>query len=406
MKLNEETLIKYSFLILLLGMPFGYKISGRFAISNIMQIISFGLIILSILREKNAKFVLGSFFAVIFMIISSIYAYIRYQSSIRTAHVLFFSLIFIYFSFFTLQIRRNREGVIRSLNEDFKIAIYFFSVLYLSMAVWELGVNHKSYSGYTFDDKSHTVIFFMACSFISLKVIEGKKKWIFSILFLILSFTTTSRLVFIFLIFYSVYVYWEIVKNFKGIKGKLLGICIAALIVSSGIYVLLVNQSLFSVFSRMRSNNISAQSSTNAHFMLIMYALKLKFENLGNFVLGIAPGGFGDVLAHSNVNFSRMQLVDSGVYRAIYAGTTPVHSSHFQIFLEFSIFYFLWYCKFIIEILMTAIKEKNGYMLCFFIPLMGATMFYSTHNEIVYYCILLFCYMNARMYATNIICKN
>lgn len=395
MKISKEIIIKYSLFILLIGMPFGYKIGGRFAVSNIAQILSTALILPYVLKERNARFVFGYSFSLILMVLSSLYANAHYQSDIRIPYILFFILVFIYFSYMVLLVRRD-ERYCTLIKNCFKTVLYFYTVLFGSMAVRDILILGKGYSAYTFDDKSHTVIMFSFLAFIALKVLEGKKKWAVSLLFLLLSLTTTSRLVVIFLVFYVIYIYLEILHSFQGVKGKMFGMCVAFLVLAVGISYLVKNQNLFSVFGRLSSDNVAARNSTDAHINLIIYAVKLKFENIWNFLFGVGPGGFANALAHSSVDFSEMRFIDRGVYEAILQGTTPVHSSHFQIMLEFSIVLFLWYCRFLLEILILAIKRKNVSLICFFIPLICAATLYSTSNELLYYCLFLYCFTASR----------
>lgn len=395
MKISKETIIKYSLFILLIGMPFGYKLGGRFAVSNIAQILSTALILPYVLKERNARFVFGYSFSLILMVLSSLYANAHYHSNIRIPYILFFILVFIYFSYMVLLMRRDKRYS-TLIKGCFRTVLYFYAVLFGSMAVRDILILRKGYSAYTFDDKSHTVIMFSFLAFIALRVLEGKRKWLVSLLFLLLSLTTISRLVVIFLIFYAIYLYLEILHSFRGVKGRIFGMCVAVFVLTIGVCYLLKNQNLFSVFGRLSSDNAAARNSTDAHINLIIYAVKLKFENIWNFLFGVGPGGFANALAHSSVDFSEMRFIDRGVYEAILLGTTPVHSSHFQIMLEFSIFYFLWYCRFLLEILILAIKRKNVPLICFFIPLICAVTLYSTSNELLYYCLLLYCFAASR----------
>lgn len=393
MKATEHKLIKYSFLVLLLGMPFGYKLGGRFAISNITQIISLIMVMPMIFKERNRKYVVGYIFSVLLMCLSCAISALFYESSIRIQYIAFFWLVYIYFGFLIIKIEQKEKHIVEDIKECFKISAYLFCVFFLLMAINEFFILKKVYSGYTFDDKSHTVIFFSVYAMIALQVLKGKMRWLVSIVFFILSLTTTSRLVVVFLLFYFIYLYFMILLEFPGLTGKIIGFLVGFVICALGIYILYLNIDKFTVFARFSSNNISAGNSTKAHIMLIVYAIKLKFENIFNFVFGIGPGNFADVLKNSEVDFSKMMVTDPSVYSAIYAGTTPVHSSHFQILLEFSIFAFIKYCFFLINIFINALKLKNINILFIFIPLMAAVTMYSTHNELLYYCILFYCFI-------------
>lgn len=163
-------------------------------------------------------------------------------------------------------------------------------------------------------------------------------------------------------------------------------------IILVGIWFIVHNQKYFIVFKRLSLTDLSTSGSTMGHYYLIVYALKLKFDNIWNVIFGIGPGNFAESLSHSNIDINEIKYFDIGAYRTIVSGTIPVHSAHIQIFLEFSIFGFCRYIKFLWTISKEAWINKMWDVICIFFPLMGAVMFYSTHNELLYYIIFLYCY--------------
>lgn len=214
MIVTKKKLMYISILITLLGMPFGFKIFGRFAVSNLTQIISVLLILPLVWKEKNRKYILGLIETIFFMLLGSIFSVIKYGNHMRLSHILFFILVYIFFGYVILCLNKNEDGLINIIIEAFRISVYIFFVVFAIKAYQDIFVLKKGYTGYFFDDKSHAVIFLAFYAILSLKLIKGKKRWIFSVFYLIFSMMTISRLIAFFLLFYLIYIYQEIKREF------------------------------------------------------------------------------------------------------------------------------------------------------------------------------------------------
>ncbi len=388
-KLDNYLLLQISILSFVLFMPFGYKLAGRFAISNIGQIISFVIAMPVMFRRMKKRYLYINMFFSITILMSAFVTSFRYNISMHMGHILFFIMIGFYISYFVQEIKHGKDILVQIINDTMKIASAVFFVPYLVIGIYDILILKKVYSSYMFDDKSHAVLFFSFFAFVVLKLFKGNKKYVFSIVYFLLSLTTTSRLGVIFIPFYIMALYKNFVGRKKGITRKIVLACVIFLIILAGCYFVYQNMHYFSVFGRINTSS----GSTKSHIMLIVYAVQIKFANLSNFLIGAGPGSFSNILVASRMDLSGI-MHDTGSYYAILEGRLPVHSSHFEIFMDFSIVSFYFYVKFLIDILGKQIKNKQIIDLLYFIPFMGAEMFYSTFHEVLFFVIILYLFAN------------
>lgn len=390
MKINKQHLMKISLLIFIFSMPFGYKLFERFAISNIGQLVSFVLVLPIILSNLNKRYLNFNIIMITLMFLAAICSSMRYSISMHWGHIGFFALISLYISFYVMEIRKQGDSLIKLINDCFKISAYVFVLPYTLMGVNSIFVRRQVYSSYMFDDKSHAVIFFTFYAFATIVLFENKYKYVLSFLFFILSLTTTSRLGVIFIPFYILAFYKENVSESKSRGKKLLIATVSIGVVGLALWFVYKNSNYFSVFGRMGTS----EGSTRSHLTLIFYSIKIKFSNLVNFLFGTGPGSFSNILVASGMDLSAIQR-DGGSYRAILAGILPVHSSHFELLMDFSLIGFFIYIKFLWSIFRNQIKEKRITEVLYFIAFMGAELFYSTFHEGLFYMILLFLFANS-----------
>lgn len=396
--LTKDSLLRISFFTFVVFMPFGYKLGGRFAISNIGQILSFILIVPVIFKgiKISKQYFIYNLWNILLMFIAAVITSVRYGISLHLGHIGFFSLVCIYLSFFIMVEGRKREKIVTIINDSLQTAAELFAVPYLLYGVDYIIIRHHVYSSYMFDDKSHAVIFFMFLAFFSLKKENMKYNTIISLLYFTLSLTTTSRLGIIFIPFYAAAFYWKFIKKRVGVFEKIvLSLIALGIIVTIG-WLIYKNYQYFSVFNRMSNSS----GSTKSHLVLIKYALKIKFMNIGNFLLGTGPGMFSNVLVASNMNLTEI-MPDYSSYAVILQGYLPVHSSHVELFMDFSLPAFLCYVKFLVSIYYQQWKAGNYIDRFFFIAFIGAEIFYSTFHEILFYVVLLYLYVNSDIKKQN-----
>lgn len=385
MKVKKERLLGVSLLIFIVLMPFGYKLNGRFAISNIGQIVSFLIVVPVIIKKMEKKYLLYNISSIVLMLFGAGQAAIHYNISMHLGHIAFFTLINLYVSFFVFETKHNEIMVTKLINNAVKISGYLFVVPYSIMGIYEIIFLRKAYSSYLFDDKSHAVLFFAFYAFAILKLMDRKGKYFLSAIYFILSLTTTSRLGIIFIPFYILACYSDFQKQGKSLLKKMIYSLVIVFLVAVMIVIVYNNIRYFSVFGRLNTS----RGSTMAHIVLITYSIKIKFSNPLNFLLGTGPGSFSNILVASRMDLSGIKS-DVASYYAILLGTLPVHSSHFELLMDFSIGAFFIYVRFLFKIFKRMIKNQAKIDLLFFIAFMGAEFFYSTFHEGLFYVILLY----------------
>ena len=400
-------------LINIIGSMISYKIFGRFAISNIAQILFFFLMIpffQSMVSKKQFVFTLFFIASIIYsMAASTIY----YGYSPKIFHAIFFTLCLLYvFKIYTI---RRKPKPLHAMMSAYKLSVIIV-LLYMSLyAAYDLSQNHRMLF-YGFDDKSHAIFLGFFYSFIVFCFGQSPKHLIVSLAFFFLSLMTMSRLAVIFLPFY-LFVFLKIFyQNFTGIERKttqtklikyVLFLLVFLAFIFTGVYFIVhYSDAIFDVFKlleRVKSiDSVQKSGSTIAHLYLIELAISLKFENISNFIFGISPGGFSDAIASSSIDLSGLAIIDPQAYELIFEGLTPIHSVHASFFLEFSIVFFLCYLLFITSTFYLLIRRKHWIVLMFYFPFMASITFYSTHNELLFYNILVFI-MIAALFPHNII---
>ena len=301
------------------------------------------------------------------------------ERAIRLAHIGFFTLMGTYIGYFVN--RLEHDANLKATIE----AVYKFSIIpffiYFAYIGWHNASHRILISNFGFDDKSHAVFFCAFYAFLALKLLRGKYKFIISIIFILLSLMTISRLVVFFLPFYIVMFCWYAFKT----RNAALRLIIIVLLISTSVFVAYQSSSFFHVFRRTAGG---ASGSTREHLDLIRATLLLKFENPSNLVFGIGAGNFGGIINMTDIE-SYMNNSSSSQYSTAGAAI-PAHSTHAQILLEFSIVIVAVYFWFLWRIWAGNLRNKNFTELCFFVPLMGAVVFYSTHNEVLYWMMLLY----------------
>src|SRR5690606_4919838 len=97
-----------------------------------------------------------------------------------------------------------------------------------------------------------------------------------------------------------------------------------------------------------------------------------------NVLFGITPGGFAGTLSQSDIPLRTYRLP----YADIAEGTAPMHSTLGSIVLEFPLWIAAGFVVLIVHALLRLIRRGEHVVACFLVALMGATTFYSSHNEL------------------------
>ena len=215
-------------MITILGIPLGQKLAGRFTLSNVFQIIGFFILLPDMLRNMTKKFVAWFFFLLSSMLLSMFVLSLFYNDSslIKLPHVAFFTLMLTYVGYFVNRLECNinlRENIEYAYQLTIIPALIYISYIGIGNAM-----NGIAISNFGFDDKSHAVFFCAFYAFLALKYMKGDYKLIISIIFMIYSLMTASRLVVPFIPFYLfiLFKYSFKIKNLKSAIYNLLLIVI------------------------------------------------------------------------------------------------------------------------------------------------------------------------------------
>ena len=388
-----NNLTALSLFITIIGMPFGQKLFGRFAISNVFQIIGVILIIPNIITRKcRLSFLLWNLYFVFSLLLSNLLMLAIYDIyTLQLAHILFFSVIMIYVGYFHEYFKTKvlyRKKIIETV---YAMTVMPALIYFAFLGVQSVLLRHWL-TAFGFDDKSHAVLCLSFYAFLSLKFIRGWTGVLLSAIFMLGSMRTVSRFVVFFLPFYAFAVYVTLRRNKI---SKTILVILFALFASLFVIFVVQNIQYFGIFSRLSSNNKAAQGSTSEHLELIKTALTLKISSFANLICGIGPGNYGNVLIASGIE---TPLLKKGYSNFIFilGGWLPVHSSHAQIFLDFSLPVFTAYCWLFYTIWNGNRKNKNIIEICFLIPFAISTVFYSTHNEVLYWVILIYLFAESR----------
>lgn len=389
MRIRKNQLLALSLFVFIISAPFGNKIVGRFAISNVGQIVSF-LIILPVIATKMDKaYIKKNLIIIVLMFVAAAISSIKYDISMHVGHLCYFTLISLYISFLFIEVK-SAPIMAKTVRKCYLLSTYCFFFPFLIMCYQRIILKGGGYDSYMFDDKSHTVIFFCFYAFQSLVLLKGRIRYFISALYFFLALTTTSRLGVIFIPFYIFALYATSAYASKKIVKKILSILFVVVFVVLGIYFVFQNKKYFSVFGRIGQSS----GSTRSHLVLIFYSLKIKCADIVNFLIGTGPGSFSNILVASGMDLSAIKI-DKGSYRAILRGVLPVHSTHAEIFMDFSIYTFVLYVRNLWTIFKGLYKEKQIVPMLFYIPFLGAEIFYTTFHENAFFVILLFCYLLA-----------
>lgn len=370
-------------MITLAGIPFGTKIGGRFAVTNVFQILGFIMLMPDMLRHMTSKFIMWVLLLLASQVFSAFIMSIVYNetSTLRIAHIGFFTLMGTYIAYFVNRLNYGGGGGYkRTIETVYKLTIIPFFV-YFSAIGYHNAIHRILISNFGFDDKSHAVFFCAFYAFLALKLLRGKYRFVVSAIFMILSLMTISRLVIFFLPFY-IFMFCKYAFNMKNAAYKIL---IVTFLLVAVLFVAYQSSSFFHVFRRAAGG---ASGSTRGHLDLINAALELKIDSVWNFVFGIGPGNFGGLLTMTDIKSYLNTSIHASYSEAV--ALIPAHTTHIQIFLEFSIVIFIAYFWFIWRIFTGNLKRRNLTELCFYIPLMTGVFFYSTHNEVLYWMMLLY----------------
>lgn len=401
---KSESLIKKCttifLVIFVIGVFLGdYKVVGRLAISNVLQVISLLFLIPAISKVFTLKDILVYIGMILSLFITDYFVFLWFGITPKYIYLAFFSLMIFVLQYFILLAKKNVYYTF--FLEVMKKLLFFVLIYFIIYASYEFVVQHHQYLRLGFDDKTHACILSAFFAFFSLKESSGVSKYIYSFTFMLLSLLTISRLSIIFLALFVLAIAtsfsdfmtiirrnddgYGIARFYLGILSLLIVVCITA-------FLFIKNYSSFGVFNRVSSGS---SGSTQGHMLLIKYGVRAKFTNIGTFLLGIGPGDFASFVTriNSTVDTSEFARTDPTGFAALCRGTMPMHSVHFSIFSEFPLIIFLAYVWLNIKIIYSLVKGRLNIDLLFFVAFTTSITFYSSHDELFYYLIMIYLIM-------------
>lgn len=388
--IKYKTLIFIALIFINIGLLFDYKIVSRLAVSNIFQVIAMCILLPVILKNFRLKEYINILFFIAGFLAAILSIHHFYNIGAKIPYFLFFFLAYVQLLFIYVVVKKEKsKSYLEEFLKSYKIVILPILAYCIGYAIYGFIILKEQYMTFGFDDKSHAVILLMFYAFFSLKLIKSNFKFLISIIFCVLALTTISRLAFIFLPFYLLALFPQIFKNINNFLQLYIRLLIVVLLVGGATYYIVNNPQYFQVLNRINNTGVTADS-TSSHMLLIQYGLKLKFENICNFIFGITPGGFSNVLINSKIDVSEFAYLDPTAYLVMLKGNAPMHSTHIQILAEFPIWVFITYIILLATILKKLISKRMWLETMFFVAFLIAITFYSTHNELLFYSILTY----------------
>lgn len=383
--LSGDKLVTASIVIATVGSLFSIKLGGRFAVSNVAQIIALLAMLRAyprLLRGRDlALLALGAGF----ILVAAISVSVIYDYQITVTHSLFFALAAAYL----LAIYRAcaDHGASDAVALGFRRAIPVALAVLLVMLTIDLGTGSaKRRLG--FDDKSHASV--MACflAFAALRFLNTQRRLLYALAFFTISLLTISRLPFIFAPAFVIALLLEY-RRVRATARTAWQVYSAHLVIGAiAIAPIVLAQrvgDLFTVFGRVLSPGSNTDASTRAHLLLLDYAAQLKIENFWNFLFGVTPGGFSGVAVRSRIDLREYAAVDPPGWRKFAVGEAPMHSSLGSILLEFPLWVALVYLGLAVWALITLLRRREYIIALLLVSFLMATSVYSSHNELYFY---------------------
>lgn len=404
LRISAEALFFWAVLLMVAGAPLSMKLGGRLALSNLAHMGAILLVTPLILRYAALRVatVLSLFWGMVG--IAGMFILARYGVAPKLSHLVFFTVAIA--TVLTCQALFEADAKFADAAVKAVRLTILPMLAYLALyALLNIGTDGLIMLSYGFDDKSHAVFL---CWFYGVIALQSKKAVtgiIVSLGFALLSLLTLSRIVVFFLPFYFPLLLWNMQRaatesqlRSPGARNLLrigLVVLCIGLVVLAGQFVA-QNPHLFQILDRLKSIDGAVQSdSTIAHVLLIAYAVELKMSNLSNLVFGITPGAFSAVLTHSDIDIAPFLRTDPEAAEVVMQGEAPMHSTHLSVFTEWPLPFFIVYVALWIWLGVSLLRSRRWTEVAFVVPFLLGTTFYSTHNEVLFYVILI--YLMARV---------
>ena len=378
---HSARLVVWSTVILTVGMLLSIKLVDRFALSNVAQVASTILLLAAfprLLRPRDIGWIaLGLASAALGIFATSM----QYEYDVSPTHTAYFLACTIHL--WAIYRACRERGVWSSFAHGIRIAIPISLAIFGVMYAAEIAQGSPN-PALGFDDKSHASVAGCFLAFASLRFLRSPGRILFALAFIALSLVTPSRLTFFFLPFFLVAFLIEYRRirssatNAVHVYFAHLSLLAAA---AAPLYLALNAAEYFTTsFDRILDPNSVTESSTGTHFDLLRLGADIKLDSIANIVLGIGPGGFAGVASNSGLDLAQYNIP---LY-TINEGTAPLHSTLGSIILEFPLWVAIAYIILLVKVLQALVSKREHVLALFLCALTIGTMFYSSHNEVLF----------------------
>lgn len=381
---REARLVTAATVVLVIGMMVSFKLTGRFAVSNVAQVVALVLIFVAhprVLRPRDV----GLFLLALGSVAAAAYAVsAQYGYVIRAEHTLFFGLFGLHLVAVYRMCRDHGNGA--AVLEGLRKAIPITLVLVMVLLALDLA-SGTARRRLGFDDKSHAAVALCFLAFASLRFLRSPLRIIVSLAFFIISLLTISRLPYVFAPAYLIAFLLEYrrIRSHAIHAWQVYGVHLVLLTaVAAPIATAVHAGSYFDSFRRVFVQNDVTNRSNDAHMLLIEYAGRLKVENVWNFLLGVTPGGFSGVTYRSGIDVSEFAAADPAGFRKFVLGEAPMHSTVGSVILEFPLWIAVAFYAFVVVMFVRLAQRQETAMWLYAASLLVASVFYSSHNEVHY----------------------
>jgi hypothetical protein len=326
----------------------GRNIVGLFLLFNVCALASFGLFMFRFGWEPNAPVLLFQDVEFIFVLLLVWYARRNYEEFFAVAKV----------------------GVLCSAVISLAYGIYQFGRKDLVLNIIQFGM----------DDKSQAAVLFCCQAYILLRFFDGFIARVFAAGLVAMSFMTLSRLPVMFL---PVLLITLSVRTRYGIVIAVAAVCgVVAAFVAYGDALTTV----FKAVDRLDSvGQVTGDSATSAHLMLIKSALEMKFTDFTAFFFGTGPGNFSKALTSFPIDIHELESLDPALVADARVGRAPMHSTPVSLLLDYNLLIFGLLVFLALRAVRYLVRTRHFLDLLFFFTLFGASTFYSLHNKPYFY---------------------
>lgn len=378
---RARILVIASTVVMIVGMLLGMKLTGRFAISNVAQLAGTFLLFLAFPRLLHPKDLVLLGLGLGSVAIAGVAASVQYDYTASPFHTGYFLLAVLYLVGIYRACHERSAGP--AFAEGVRRAVPLSLVTLLTAYALEVaqGVRFPTLG---FDDKSHGSVAACFLAFAALRFGRGPYRIVLALALFGIALITPSRLPYMFAPFFLL----ALVIAYRQMRGNARAawqVYISHLVLATAFLAPLVvgflaGNRFSDGLNRVLADDGAAAASTESHLDLLLAGAQLKVENIWNVVFGITPGGFAGVLYRSDIDLRLFRLP----FTAIAEGTAPMHSSLGSILLEFPLWVAAGFVLLAVHTFVRLLRRRELMFASFFLALLIATTFYSSHNELFF----------------------